>query len=186
KDVYSDKVTSAENQQERLIEFRGWVVGFVDGEGCFSVGFVRQHDRANRSGYRTGYQVTQEFVVTQGERSLACLHELREFFGVGQVIINNRYDNTGSTCTATSYDAVRTFWRRSSRSSSSIRFGARSEKTSRNSCDASISSSAVHIEPRSVSSKLLRSFNDEPTETQARSDQNPQRPYARHPRHWMK
>ena len=93
KDVYSDKVTSAENQQERLIEFRGWVVGFVDGEGCFSVGFVRQHDRANRSGYRTGYQVTHEFVVTQGERSLVCLHELREFFGVGQVIINNRYDN---------------------------------------------------------------------------------------------
>jgi LAGLIDADG endonuclease len=93
KDVYSDKVTSAENQQERLIEFRGWVVGFVDGEGCFSIGFVRQQRRADRSGYRTGYQVTHEFVVTQGERSLACLHELREFFGVGQVIINNRYDN---------------------------------------------------------------------------------------------
>jgi LAGLIDADG endonuclease len=93
KDVYSDKVTSAENQQERLIEFRGWVVGFVDGEGCFSIGFVRQQSRADRSGYKTGYQVTHEFVVTQGERSLACLHELREFFGVGQVIINNRYDN---------------------------------------------------------------------------------------------
>ncbi len=92
-DVYSDKVSSAENQQERLIEFRGWVVGFVDGEGCFSVGFVRQQRRADRSGYKTGYQVTHEFVVTQGERSLACLHELREFFGVGQVIINNRYDN---------------------------------------------------------------------------------------------
>jgi hypothetical protein len=93
KDVYSDKVTSAENQQERLIEFRGWVVGFVDGEGCFSVGFVRQQRRADRSGYKTGYQVTHEFVVTQGEQSLACLHDLREFFGVGQVIINNRYDN---------------------------------------------------------------------------------------------
>jgi hypothetical protein len=92
-DVYSDKVTSAENQQERLIEFRGWVVGFVDGEGCFSIGFVRQQGRADRSGYKTGYQVTHEFVVTQGERSLACLRELREFFGVGQVIINNRYDN---------------------------------------------------------------------------------------------
>jgi hypothetical protein len=92
-DVYSDKVTSAENQQESLIEFRGWVVGFVDGEGCFSIGFVRQQRRAGRSGYRTGYQVTHEFVVTQGERSLACLHELREFFGVVQVIINNRYDN---------------------------------------------------------------------------------------------
>jgi hypothetical protein len=93
KDTYSDKVTSAENQQERLIEFRGWVIGFVDGEGCFSIGFVRQPSRAGRSGYRTGYQVTHEFVVTQGERSLSCLHELHEFFGVGQVLINNRYDN---------------------------------------------------------------------------------------------
>ena len=89
----SENATSADNQQERLIEFRGWVVGFVDGEGCFSVGFVRQQRRADRSGYKTGYQVTHEFVVTQGERSLACLHDLREFFGVGQVIINNRYDN---------------------------------------------------------------------------------------------
>ena len=34
-------MTSAENQQERLIEFRGWVIGFVDGEGCFSIGFFR-------------------------------------------------------------------------------------------------------------------------------------------------
>jgi hypothetical protein len=93
KDIYSDKVTGAENQQERLIEFRGWVTGFVDGEGCFSIGFVRQPRRVERCGYRTGYQVTHEFVVTQGERSLPCLHELNEFFGVGQVIINNRYDN---------------------------------------------------------------------------------------------
>jgi hypothetical protein len=93
KDAYSDKVSSAENQQERLSEFRGWVVGFVDGEGCFSIGFVRQAGRAERSGYITGYQVTHEFVVTQGERSLSCLHELHEFFGVGQVIINHRYDN---------------------------------------------------------------------------------------------
>src|SRR6266568_2611268 len=57
-DAYSDKVTSAENQQERLIEFRGWVIGFVDGEGCFSISFVRQADRAGRRGYRIGYQVS--------------------------------------------------------------------------------------------------------------------------------
>src|ERR671936_2363087 len=55
-DVYSDNVTGAENQQERLIEFRGWVIGFVDGEGCFSIGFTRQPNRVNRRGYRTGYQ----------------------------------------------------------------------------------------------------------------------------------
>jgi hypothetical protein len=86
-------VTSAENQQERLIEFRGWVIGFVDGEGCFSIGFVRQPDRAGRRGYRTGYQVSHEFAVTQGESGRACLDALREFFGVGDVIPNRRYDN---------------------------------------------------------------------------------------------
>jgi hypothetical protein len=92
-DIYSDKVSSAENQQERLIEFRGWVIGFVDGEGCFSIGFVRQPSRVNRSGYKTGYQVAHEFAVTQGAQSVETLHELREFFGVGQVIANRRYDN---------------------------------------------------------------------------------------------
>jgi hypothetical protein len=93
KDAYSDKVSSAENQQERLIEFRGWVIGFVDGEGCFSIGFVRQPSRVSRKGYKTGYQVSHDFVVTQGASSVGCLHELREFFGVGQVYVNRRFDN---------------------------------------------------------------------------------------------
>src|SRR3954468_1289000 len=88
----SDNPVSAENQQERLIR-TGWVIGFVDGEGCFSIGFVRQPARQNRAGYRTGYQVAHKFAVTQGAQSVACLHELREFFGVGQVIANRRYDN---------------------------------------------------------------------------------------------
>ena len=88
----SDNPVGAENQQERLIR-TGWVIGFVDGEGCFSIGFVRQSRRAGRCGYRTGYQVAHEFAVTQGAQSVSCLHELREFFGVGQVVPNRRYDN---------------------------------------------------------------------------------------------
>jgi hypothetical protein len=90
---YGDNVTGAENQQERLIEFRGWVIGFVDGEGCFSIGFVRQQDRAGRRGYRAGYQVFHRFVVTQGEASRACLEELMGFFGVGRIYVNRRHDN---------------------------------------------------------------------------------------------
>jgi hypothetical protein len=82
----------ADNQQERLIQV-GWVIGFVDGEGCFSIGFVRQLDRAGRRGYRTGYQVSHEFAVTQGAKSLVCLHDLVEFFGVGGILPNRRYDN---------------------------------------------------------------------------------------------
>jgi LAGLIDADG endonuclease len=86
-------VTSAENQQERLIEFRGWVIGFVDGEGCFSIGFVRQSNRTGRKGYRAGYQVFHRFVVTQGEKSRRCLEELESFFGVGRIFVNRRHDN---------------------------------------------------------------------------------------------
>lgn len=82
----------AGNQQERLIQ-RGWIIGFVDGEGCFSIGFIRQANRKNRKGYKTGYQVAHEFVVTQGEKSISCLYELRDFFEIGQVVINRRYDN---------------------------------------------------------------------------------------------
>jgi hypothetical protein len=88
----SDNPVGAENQQERLIQL-GWVIGFVDGEGCFSIGFVRQSGGGCRKGYRTGYQVSHEFAVTQGAQSVACLHELVVFFGVGQVIANRRYDD---------------------------------------------------------------------------------------------
>jgi LAGLIDADG endonuclease len=80
------------NQQERLLQI-GWVVGFVDGEGCFSIGFVRQPDRPKRRGYRTGYQVSHDFTVTQGAKSVECLYELRRFFGIGYVYRNTRYDN---------------------------------------------------------------------------------------------
>ncbi len=90
---HGDNVTGAENQQERLIEFRGWVIGFVDGEGCFSIGFNRQADRVNRKGYKTGYQVSHRFAVTQGVKSIACLEKLEGFFGVGRIFMNRRHDN---------------------------------------------------------------------------------------------
>jgi hypothetical protein len=85
-------VSGAGNQQERLVRI-GWVIGFVDGEGCFSIGFVRQPNRPGRKGYKTGYQVAHEFAVTQGAKSVSCLHELVDFFGVGAVIANRRRDN---------------------------------------------------------------------------------------------
>src|SRR3990167_5913217 len=94
--MVSDNVTHAGNQQERLIKI-GWIVGFVDGEGCFSLGLVKQHNRKEkdriRKGYKTGYQVFHEFAVTQGESSLLILQELQKFFGIGNVYINTRYDN---------------------------------------------------------------------------------------------
>jgi LAGLIDADG DNA endonuclease family protein len=88
----SDNPNGAEDQQERLIR-TGWVIGFVDGEGCFSVGFVRQPNRGARKGYAAGYQVFHRFVVAQGAKSHACLEELREFFGAGRIYRNRRNDN---------------------------------------------------------------------------------------------
>lgn len=88
----SDNSSSADNQQERLIKI-GWVTGFVDGEGCFSIGFVQQPDHQHRKGYKTGYQIFPKFTVTQGAKSLSALEELRDFFGVGKIYLNRRHDN---------------------------------------------------------------------------------------------
>ncbi len=86
-------MTSADNQQERLVKNIGWIVGFVDGEGCFSIGFVKQPNRINRIGYKTGYQVVHRFVVTQGVKSISCIEDMQKFFGVGRISINKRHDN---------------------------------------------------------------------------------------------
>jgi hypothetical protein len=89
--------TITNNQQERLALLKGWIVGFTDGEGCFSVGFIKQQDRQEktriRRGYRNGYQVFHEFAVTQGKSSLSALKEFGKFFRVGKIYINKRYDN---------------------------------------------------------------------------------------------
>lgn len=92
----SKKVSHAENQQERLITI-GWIIGFVDGEGCFSINFVKQSNKKEtnriRKGYKTGYQIAHEFAVTQGESSLKSLEKMKTFFGVGSIYVNKRYDN---------------------------------------------------------------------------------------------
>src|SRR3989344_4951322 len=88
----SKNAIRAENQQERLIKI-GWVVGFVDGEGCFSIGFIKQPDRPDRKGYKLGIQPYYEFAVTQGISSKNSLLALKKFFGVGELYINKRYDN---------------------------------------------------------------------------------------------
>ncbi len=81
----SDNSSAAENQQERLIKI-GWITGYVDGEGCFSINLIRQPHRHNRRGYKTGFQVAHEFAVTQGASSVDSLHLLMKFFGVGNVL----------------------------------------------------------------------------------------------------
>jgi len=79
-------VTGAVNQQERP-GFEQWVVGFVDGEGCFSVPLFRQRSA------KLGWQVQPEFAVVQAAPSAHVLDELQQFFGCGRVGVNRRHDN---------------------------------------------------------------------------------------------
>lgn len=74
------------NQQEKLKTI-GWITGYVDGEGCFSVSFVRNATT------KSGWQIFPEFVVTQGGKSTNSLEIIRNFFGCGKVYVNRRYDN---------------------------------------------------------------------------------------------
>ena len=82
----SDNVSGAENQQERLTT-AGWVVGFVDGEACFSCPIYRCSSMTLR------WQVRPEFAVVQGASSRSVLEELIRFFGCGRVYRNRRHDN---------------------------------------------------------------------------------------------
>lgn len=75
----------ADNQQERLTD--EWIVGFVDGEGTFSVSLIRNPTAAS------GWQVFPEFVITQGAKSLPALQGIQRYFGCGRIYINRRTDN---------------------------------------------------------------------------------------------
>ena len=59
-----------------------WVVGFVDGEGCFYVG-INPHPEMSSQ-----YQVLPEFTVVQHRRDIRLLFALKTFFCCG-VVRNN-------------------------------------------------------------------------------------------------
>jgi hypothetical protein len=84
--VGSDNPPGAVNQQERP-DLEQWAVGFVDGEGCFSISVVR-----NRV-CRLGWQVQHEFSVTQLAPSRPALELLIGVFGCGNIIENRRHDD---------------------------------------------------------------------------------------------
>lgn len=86
----SDNPFGAVNQQERP-DLEQWAVGFVDGEGCFSISVVRN------AVCRLGWQVQHEFSVTQLRTSRPALELLRELFGCGTIIENSRNDDHRGT-----------------------------------------------------------------------------------------
>ena len=71
----------ADNQQERLDV--SWIVGFVDGEGCF-------HVALNKLPKMTlGWQVLPEFRVVQHQHDEIILQKLKLFFDFGSVVRNH-------------------------------------------------------------------------------------------------
>ena len=78
-----------ENPQRLYVQMRPekleaqWVVGFVDGEGCFYVG-INPHPEMSCQ-----FQVLPEFTVVQHRRDIQLLHALKKFFGCGVVRTNH-------------------------------------------------------------------------------------------------
>ena len=70
------------SQPEQKLEAQ-WVVGFVDGEGCFFVG-INPHPEMS-----CGFQVLPEFTVVQHKRDIQLLYALKKFFGCGVVRRNH-------------------------------------------------------------------------------------------------
>ena len=71
----------ADNQQERLDE--KWIVGFVDGEGCFHIAINKLEKMT------LGWQVLPEFRVVQHQRDEKVLQKLKEYFKFGSININH-------------------------------------------------------------------------------------------------
>ncbi len=61
-----------------------WIVGFVDGEGCFHIS-INKNDTMT-----TGFQVLPEFTVVQHEKDVKVLHALKAYFGCGVVRVNRK------------------------------------------------------------------------------------------------
>ena len=84
--MFGENLSGADNQQERL-GLEGWIVGFVDGEGCFSCP-IQRNRRMGR-----GWQVQPKFAVVQSERSVEALELIQNFFACGKIYRNRRHDN---------------------------------------------------------------------------------------------
>src|ERR1700694_4967515 len=81
----SDNPSGADDQQETATSGSvlepNWVVGFVDGEGCFSVS-IHRNPNARSTG---GWQLHPVFHVYQHQTHRAVLEALVDFFGCGTV-----------------------------------------------------------------------------------------------------
>ena len=69
------------------MDLDSWIVGFVDGEGCFSIA-INPHAEMT-----SGYQVQAEFAVTQSVLNISVLQIILNRFQCGKIQRNPRIDN---------------------------------------------------------------------------------------------
>jgi hypothetical protein len=67
--------------------FIGWIVGFVDGEGCFSIRFNK------KASLNTGIEVRPSFSISQKSNSKDCIAAFVEYFDCGAI----RYSKSDGT-----------------------------------------------------------------------------------------
>ena len=60
-----------------------WLVGFIDGEGCFHIGISKHPE------LKFGYQILPELTVVQHKRDLALLYTMRSTMNCGVVRKNH-------------------------------------------------------------------------------------------------
>ena len=60
-----------------------WIVGFIDGEGCFHIGISKHSDM------KIGFQILPELTVVQHQRDIDLLYELRSTMNCGVVRRNH-------------------------------------------------------------------------------------------------
>ena len=108
----------ADNQQERL---DGYIAGYVDGEGSFSVTVNRN------STSKLKFQLVPEFHVSQNGDRREVLDLIKRRLDCGYIKRNGRKDRAVVLLS----DDDRTFSQRSSHSLSELRLSHRSKETSR-------------------------------------------------------
>jgi hypothetical protein len=68
-----------------------WIVGFVDGVGCFHASLNNNQTIKNK------VQIQIEFVVTQHKRDIHLLYALQSYFKCGQVSLS-KGENSDTNC----------------------------------------------------------------------------------------
>lgn len=88
----SEKVLSADNQQERSISIQPWyITGFSEGEGTFHIALYKDPKM------ETSVKVIPEFHINQSYLRISTLREIQQYFGCGYIKANHVKNSRDTT-----------------------------------------------------------------------------------------